>query len=203
LVSGAAAAGAGVAAAGAATTGVPGTAGAVTAGVAPAAAGALLGSSAKAAAATVSVKVAAIMIFLKVMSYPPFLKMKFVNKFFGHSVKIFVGYVSIVKRQCPGNKKLGESKYIAEVYNTNHLDLEQTWRVCCSDREQEVIRAGKNPPAEKECCLFVGEFEKLRILRDCCPIILFFCHLLLLSCFCKKFDYNPDLTSPFNLFNSV
>ena len=96
LVSGAAA-GAGVAVPGAATTAAaPAAAGAVTAAGAPGAAGAFFGSSAKAAAATVRTKLAAIMIFLKVMSYPPLLKMKFVDKFFGQPVKVLVGHVSVV-----------------------------------------------------------------------------------------------------------
>src|SRR6266568_5944719 len=105
LVSGAATAGAGAIAPGAATTGAPGTAGAATAGAEPAAAGAFFGSSAKAAAAKVRAKLAAMMIFLKVMSYPPFLKMKFVDKFFGQPVKVLVGHMGIVERQRPGNKK--------------------------------------------------------------------------------------------------
>jgi hypothetical protein len=63
------AAGVGAAAPGAVTTGVPGAAGAVAAGAAaagvePGAVAAFLGSSAKAAAATVRAKLAAIMIFL-------------------------------------------------------------------------------------------------------------------------------------------
>jgi hypothetical protein len=101
LVRGGATTGAAVIAPGAATTGAPGAAGAVaagatTAGVAPGAAGAFFGSSAKAAAAKVRVKLAAIMIFFKVMSYPPFLKMKFVDKFFCQTVKVFVGHMSVV-----------------------------------------------------------------------------------------------------------
>ena len=152
LVSGAAAAGAGAVAPGAATTGVPGAAGAVAAGAAAAGAepGAAFGSSAKAAAATVRAKLAAMMIFLKVMSYPPFLKMKFVDKFFGQTVKVLVGHVGIVQGQRPGDKKLGEGEDIAEVDDTDYLDLEQTRCIGCSDGEQEVIRAGEDPPAEKK-----------------------------------------------------
>ena len=63
---------------------------------APAAAGADFGSSAKAAAASVKVKPAAMMIFLNVMSYPPFLKMKFVDKLFGQPVEVLVGHVGVV-----------------------------------------------------------------------------------------------------------
>jgi hypothetical protein len=140
------------------------------------AAGALFGSSAKAAAATVSVKLAAMMIFLKVMSYPPFLKMKFVDKFFGQSVKVLVGHVSIVMSQSPGDKKLGKGEDIAEVDDADDLDLEQTGCISGSDREQEVVRGGEDPPAEKERLFFVMQLYEFRVFCDCCPVILFLCH---------------------------
>jgi hypothetical protein len=177
-----AAAGAGVAAPGAATAGAPGVAagaaaaGTVAADGAPGAAGAFFGSSAKAAAATVRAKLVAMMIFLNVMSYPPFLKMKFVDKFSGQAVKVLVGHVGIVQGQGPGYEKLGQGEDIAEVDDTDHLDLEQTRCVCCSDGEQEVIHAGEDPPAEKERLFFVMKLNKFRVLCDCCPIILSFCH---------------------------
>jgi hypothetical protein len=178
-----AAAGAGVAAPGATTAaGAPGVAaGADAAGAAPAAAGAFFGSSAKAAAATVRVKLAAMMIFLKVMSYPPFLKMKFVDKFFGQPVKILVGHVGIVVGQSPGDKKLGEGEEVAEVDDTDDLDLEETWCIGCPDGEQEVIRGGEDPPAEKERLFFVMKFDEFWVFCNCCPVILSFCHELLLS----------------------
>jgi hypothetical protein len=176
-------AGAGVAAPGAVTAaGAPGTAaGAEAAGAAPAAAGAFFGSSAKAAAASVRVKPAAIMIFLIVMSYPPFLKMKFVDKFFGQTVKVLVGHVGIVQGQCPGNEKLGQGEDIAEVDDTDDLDLEETRCIGCSDGEQEVIHAGEDPPAEKERLFFVMKLNEFWVFCDCCPVILSFCHELLLS----------------------
>jgi hypothetical protein len=177
-----AAAGAGVAAPGAATAGAPGiAAGADAAGAAPAAAGAFFGSSAKAAAATVRVKLAAMMIFLKVMSYPPFLKMKFVDKFFGQPVKILVGHVGIVVGQSPGDKKLGQGEDVAEVDDTDYLDLEETRCIGCSDGEQEVIRGGEDPPAEKERLFFVMKLNEFGVFCNCCPVILSFCHELLLS----------------------
>jgi hypothetical protein len=117
--------------------------------VTPAAAGtAFFGSSAKAAAASVRANPAAMMIFLKVMSYPPFLKMKFVDKFSGQTVKILVGNVGIVQRQCPGYEKLGKGEDVPEVDDTNHLDLEETGCIGCSDGEQEVIHTGEDPPAK-------------------------------------------------------
>src|SRR6185369_17031002 len=176
-----AAAGAGVAAPGAATAGVPGAAGAVATGADPGAAGALFGSSAKAAAATAIVKPAAMMNFLNVMSYPPFLKMKFVDQFPGQTVKVLVGNVGVIKRQAPGNKKLGKGEDIAEVDDTDHLDLEQTGRIGGSNGEQEVVHAGEDPPAEKKRLFFVMKFDEFRIFCDCCPIVLSFCHVLLLS----------------------
>jgi hypothetical protein len=107
FLSGAGEAGAGVTAAGAATAGAPGAAaGADAAAGVPGAAVAVFGSSAKAAAASVRVKPAAMIIFLNVMSYPPFLKMKFVDKFFGQPVKVLVGHVGIVVGQAPGDKEL-------------------------------------------------------------------------------------------------
>jgi hypothetical protein len=146
-----AAAGAGVAAPGAATAGAPGAAaGADAAAGVPGAAGAFFGSSAKAAAASVKVKPAAMMIFLNVMSYPPFLKMKFVDKFFGQTVKVLVGHVGVVQRQGPGYEKLGQGEDVAEVDDTDHLDLEETRCIGCPDGEQEVIHAGEYPPAKKE-----------------------------------------------------
>jgi hypothetical protein len=174
-----AAAGAGVVAPGATTAGAPAgvaAAGAAAAAGDPGAAGAFFGSSAKAAAATVSVKLAAMIIFFKVMSYPPFLKMKFVDKFFGQSVKVLVGHVSIVMSQSPGDKKLGKGEYIAEVDDTDDLDLEQAWCISGSDREQEVVRSGKNPPAEKERLFLVMQLYEFRVFCDCCPVILFLCH---------------------------
>jgi hypothetical protein len=183
LVSGGATAeGAGVVAPGAAMAGAPGAAaGADAAGAAPAAAGAFFGSSAQAAAASVRVKPAAIMIFLIVMSYPPFLKMKFVDKFFGQTVKVLVGHVGIIQGQCPGNEKLGQGEDIAEVDDTDDLDLEETRCIGCSDREQEVIHAGEYPPAEKERLFFVVKLNEFWVFCDCCPVILSFCHELLLS----------------------
>jgi hypothetical protein len=177
-----AAAGAGVAAPGAAMAGAPGAAaGAEAAGAAPPAAGAFFGSSAKAAAATVRAKLAAMMIFLKVMSYPPFLKMKFVDKFFGQPVKILVGHVGIVVRQTPGNKELGEGEYVAKIDDADNLDFEQTRRIGCSDGEQEVISCGEYPPAEKESLFLVMKLYKFGVFCNCCPVILSFCHVLLLS----------------------
>jgi hypothetical protein len=167
---------------GATTAGAPGVAaGAAAAGAV--AAGAFFGSSAKAAAATVRVKLAAMMIFLKVMSYPPFLKMKFVDKFFGQTVKILVGHVGIVVGQSPGDKKLGEGEDVAEVDDTDYLDLEETGCIGCSDGEQEVISGGEDPPAEKERLFFVMKLNEFGVFCNCCPVILSFCHELLLSYF--------------------
>jgi hypothetical protein len=151
-------------------------AGAVATGAAPGAAGALFGSSAKAAAATVRAKLVAMMIFLNVMSYPPFLKMKFVDKFSGQTVKILVGHMCIVQSQGPGNKKLGKSENITEVNDADDFDFEQSWCIGCPDGEQEVIYARKNPPAEKEGCLLVMQFNELGVFGYCSPIVLFLCH---------------------------
>src|SRR6185369_12882854 len=187
LVSGAAAAGAVAAEPGAAIAGPAAGAGAVAAGAAPEAAGAFFGSSAKAAAATVRAKLAAMMIFLNFMSYPPFLKMKFVDKFSGQTVKVLVGHVGVVQGQGPGYEKLGQGEDVAEVDDTDHLDLEETRCIGCPDGEQEVVHAGEDPPAEQEGLFLVMKLDEFGVFCDCCPVILFFCHELLLSYRCSLY----------------
>ena len=81
--------------------------------------------------------------------------MKFVDQFFGQTVKVLVGHVGIVQRQCPGNKKLGQGEEIAEVDDADDFDFEETRCVGCPDGEQEVIHAGEDPPAKEERLFFV------------------------------------------------
>jgi hypothetical protein len=102
--------------------------------------------------------------------------MKFINKVFGQPVKILVGHMSVVMCQSPGYEKLGKRKYITKVDNADDLDLEETRGIGCTDREEEIINGGKNPPAEEECALLVMQLDKLGILGYCSPIILLFCH---------------------------
>ena len=110
------------------------------------------------------------------VSYPPFLKVKFVDQGSGHSVKILVGDMGVVVSQSPGNKELGKGEDITEVDDADDLDLEERRCVRCPYREQEVVSGGEDPPAEQESLFLVVQFDKLGILGDCCPIVLFFSH---------------------------